>query len=194
MEICFATNNLGKLNEIIGITQGKFKILSLKDIGCLEELPENQLTISGNSHEKAEYIWKKFGVNCFADDTGLLVKALGREPGVYSARYAGPACNAEDNMDLLLEKLKMHKDRTAYFVTVITLVLDGVYHSFEGKVEGSILSERQGIKGFGYDPIFVPTGYDRSFANFTMEEKNQISHRGIAVRKLADFLLKLNHG
>ena len=193
MEICFATNNEGKRKEILEITKEHCKILNLKDIGCEEELPENQNTLEGNSREKAFYVWKNYGVSCFADDTGLEVFALHGEPGVYSARYAGPECKASDNIDLLLKNLQGIEDRRAAFRTVITLIIAGEEFQFEGKVEGRITEKREGTGGFGYDPIFVPEGHLQSFANIPLAEKNNISHRGIAVRKLTSFLLSRYH-
>ena len=190
MKLCFATNNKGKLQEIKALLDGKYDIVSLQEIGCQEELPETRDTIEGNSLQKAEYVWQHYKISCFADDTGLEVKALNGEPGVYSARYAGPDCSPEDNMILMLHKMTGQKDRSALFRTCITLILDGEIHQFEGNVKGEILQARQGEKGFGYDPIFKPEGHERSFAEMSMEEKNKISHRGKAVRTLADFLNK----
>jgi XTP/dITP diphosphohydrolase len=188
MDLCFATNNNGKLEEIRALLSARYKILSLSDIGCYEELPETQLTIEGNSRQKAEYIWNKYKVNCFADDTGLEVLALEGKPGVYSARYAGPACLAEDNMTKLLKEMNGLKDRRALFRTSITLILNGSLNQFEGTVKGEILTERRGSKGFGYDPVFMPSAYKLSFAELDMNEKNKISHRGKAVKVLVDFL------
>lgn len=189
-EICFATNNPNKLKEISQQLEGKFKVLGLKDIGCTEEIPEEQPTLEGNSQQKAAYIWDKYKVNCFADDTGLEVEALGGAPGVYSARYAGPQRNSEDNMALVLDNLKDKENRKAEFKTIITLVIDGVYEQFEGKVEGHITHTKTGEEGFGYDPIFQPLGYDKTFAQMSTSEKNEISHRGRAVKKLISFLRK----
>ena len=188
MNICFATNNEHKVREIDQLLGDHFKVLSLADIGCTEELPENQTTLAGNSEEKATYVHRHYRVNCFADDTGLEVDALQGQPGVYSARYAGPQRDSEDNMRLLLSKLSDKSDRSAQFRTVITLWLDEQMHQFEGTVRGQIASERSGSRGFGYDPLFIPEGYDRSFADMTAEEKNHISHRGRAVRQLVQFL------
>jgi XTP/dITP diphosphohydrolase len=188
MKLCFATNNKGKLQEVKALLDGKFEIVSLQEIGCHEELPETKDTIEGNSLQKADYVWQHYKVNCFADDTGLEVKALNGEPGVYSARYAGPDCSPEDNMILLLHKMTGQKDRTALFRSCITLILEGEIHQFEGIVKGEILLARQGDEGFGYDPIFKPEGYEKSFAEIAMEEKNKISHRGKAVRGLVEFL------
>lgn len=188
MNICFATNNSHKVQEINQLLGDRFRVLSLADIGCAEELPENQDTLAGNSQEKATYVYQRYRVNCFADDTGLEVDALAGQPGVYSARYAGPQRDSEDNMRLLLSELANKSDRSAQFRTVITLWLDAQMHRFEGIARGAIATERSGSQGFGYDPIFVPDGYDRSFAEMTAAEKNEISHRGQAVRKLVQFL------
>lgn len=188
IKICFASNNPKKLEEIRKILPERFELLSLKDIGCTAELPENSGTIEGNSHQKAEYVWEEFEVNCFADDTGLEVDALNGEPGVDSAFYAGFPRSDEKNVDKLLSSLQDEEERSARFRTVITLFLDGEDHQFEGVVEGEILKSRSGEGGFGYDPVFRPEGYQQSFAEMDMEEKNKISHRGIATRKLIAFL------
>ncbi|HWZ22397.1 MAG TPA: non-canonical purine NTP diphosphatase [Cytophagaceae bacterium] len=188
MKLCFATNNKNKIVEIKSILGDQFEILSLQEIGCNEELPETKDTIEGNSLQKAAYVWENYKVDCFSDDSGLEVLALNGEPGVYSAMYAGPACNAEDNMGLLLKKLEQKTDRSALFRTCITLIINGAVHSFEGTVKGTILKVRQGEKGFGYDPIFKPEGFDVSFAEMSREEKNSISHRGKAVKGLVGFL------
>lgn len=190
MKICFATNNPNKVQEIQQLLGEDFEIHSLKDIGCDEELAETQDTLEGNSVQKARYVHTHYGVNCFADDTGLEVSALGGAPGVYSARYAGPQRSSEDNMQKLLAELQDKEDRSAQFRTVITLMLDGAQHQFEGIVRGHIASQRAGEEGFGYDPLFVPEGYQQTFAQMDMQEKNQISHRGRAIRKLVDFLKK----
>lgn len=187
MEICFATNNENKLNEIRELLPD-FKILSLADIGHVGELPEDQKTLEGNSHQKAEFISKKYNVNCFSDDTGLEVFALDGEPGVYSARYAGVHHDSEANMKLLLEKLDGIKDRSAQFRTVITFIFDKKVKQFEGVVKGHILEEQRGEQGFGYDPIFIPKGFDKSFAQMTASEKNSVSHRGEAVKKLVKYI------
>ncbi|MCU0355463.1 MAG: non-canonical purine NTP diphosphatase [Cytophagales bacterium] len=186
--LCFATNNRHKIEEIAQLVEASFEIVSLADIGCHDELPENQDTLEGNAFEKAEYVWTKFGVSCFADDTGLEVMALDGDPGVYTARYAGPQRNADDNMNLLLQNLSGKSDRTARFRTCIALILNGERHLFEGVVKGRIAHERHGAGGFGYDPVFVPEGHIRTFAEMTLEEKGAISHRGEAVRKLVAFL------
>lgn len=188
MDICFATNNAHKVQEINQLLGGSFRVVSLVDIGCTEELSEDQDTLAGNSQQKATYVYRNYSVNCFADDTGLEVDSLDGKPGVYSARYAGPQRDSEDNMQLLLDKLADEPDRSAQFRTIITLWLDDQMHQFEGIVRGAIATERSGSQGFGYDPIFVPEGHTQSFATMTTEAKNQMSHRGQAVRKLVDFL------
>lgn len=188
MDLCFATNNKGKLAEIKALLGPPFTILSLEDIGCREELPETQPTIEGNSRQKAEHVWKHYKVNCFADDTGLEVFALNGAPGVISARYAGEKCSPDDNMNLLLKNMEKFQDRRARFRSCITLFMNGSISQFEGVVNGEILRERQGSMGFGYDPIFKPDGYRESFAELDMEVKNKISHRGRAVRALIQFL------
>ncbi|MFL5730584.1 MAG: non-canonical purine NTP diphosphatase [Cytophagaceae bacterium] len=188
MNLCFATNNAGKLKEIKALAGDQYTILSLSDIGCQEELPETQNTIEGNSKQKAEYVWNKYKVNCFADDTGLEVLALDGAPGVISARYAGENCTPEDNMVKLLREMNGLKDRRALFRTCITLILNGAVHQFEGVVRGEILKEKKGEKGFGYDPLFKPEGYQQSFAELSLEEKNLISHRARATKALIEFL------
>lgn len=187
-KLCFATNNKGKLEEIRRQLEGIFEVIGLAEIGCHEELPETTDTLEGNSLQKATYVWERYQVSCFADDTGLEVEALDGAPGVYSARFAGPACNAEDNMSLLLNKLKGVSNRNAKFRTCITLILEGTIRQFEGEVQGEILNQREGDKGFGYDPLFKPQGFPTSFARMTLDEKNKISHRGKAVTKLMSFL------
>lgn len=186
-EICFATNNRHKLEEIRKQIGDQYTILSLEDIGCQEEIPETQATVAGNSMQKAEYINVRYSVDVFADDTGLEVEALDGAPGVISSRYAGPNATNEENMDLLLKELEGVENRSARFRTVITLIIDNDLHQFEGIVEGKITQERMGEKGFGYDPIFVPEGHSVTFAQLSIEEKNQISHRGKAVKKMVDF-------
>ena len=191
MEICFATNNQNKIKEIENLLEGKVKLLGLADIGCDEELPETQKTLEGNSLQKAEYVCQKYAINCFADDTGLEVIALDGAPGVYSARYAGEERDSVKNMKLLLENLRDKENRNAQFRTVISLCMDGKVKQFEGVVKGSIAKDFKGDAGFGYDPIFIPVGYDQTFAEMSLTEKNKISHRGIAVRRLAEFLNKM---
>lgn len=191
MELCFATNNPHKLAEIQALLGPEFHLLTLADISCHEDIPEDQPTISGNSHQKAEYIWDKYGVNTFADDTGLEVTALNGEPGVHSARYAGPQRDAKDNMDLLWKRLSDQGSSLptpARFVTVITLVLDGAYQQFEGIVEGTIIDTKRGTHGFGYDPVFVPEGQTKTFAELSMTEKSLLSHRARAFTKLVAYL------
>lgn len=191
MELVFATNNQHKIKEISPLINGSFRLLSLNDIKCFEEIPETSETIAGNASQKSQYIWKKFSINCFADDTGLEIEALNGEPGVYSARYAGKTCSFQDNIDKVLDKMQGESNRKARFRTVISLIIDGNELQFEGIVNGTILTEKKGVDGFGYDPIFQPEGYDITFAEMTLEEKNLISHRGIATRKLVDILNKL---
>lgn len=188
MKLCFATNNAHKLQEVQALLGDHFTLVTLNDIGCTEEIPETRHTIEGNSLQKAEYVWENFGVNCFADDTGLEVTALDGEPGVRSARYAGLQRNANDNMDLLIEKLSSQTNPEARFKTVITLVIDGKYTQFEGTVYGTIILEKRGTHGFGYDPIFLPQGYNRTFGEMTMVEKSQLSHRANAFTQLVNFL------
>lgn len=188
IKICFATNNKNKLQEIREILVNEAEILSLEDINCHEELPETQPTIEGNSLQKAQYVFDKYGINCFADDTGLLVEALDGAPGVYSARYAGEPSNGENNMKLLLQNLEGIENRKAHFKTVITYISAKETVQFEGIVNGNIATAKKGEKGFGYDPIFVPEGFTQSFAELSSEEKNKISHRGIATRKLVEYL------
>ncbi|WP_372935068.1 non-canonical purine NTP diphosphatase [Mariniphaga sediminis] len=188
MELVFATNNKHKLEELQAILGDHFKLLSLDDIGCLEEIPEEQPTLEGNASQKALHVYQKYGYSCFADDTGLEIEALNGEPGVFSARYAGEDKNPEANMAKVLHKLTKIKNRKARFRTVISLIINGDEKQFEGIVDGEILEKKQGRAGFGYDPIFKPVGYDLSFAEMDMEEKNRISHRGRAVEKLVKYL------
>ena len=189
-ELVFATNNEHKLRELREIAGEKFRILSLKDMNCFDDIPETEPTIKGNALIKANYIKDKYGYDCFADDTGLEVEALGGEPGVYSARYAGEDCDSEKNIDKILAKLKNESNRKARFITYIALILEGNTHIFEGEVQGEILTERHGEGGFGYDPVFKPVESENSFAEMLPEEKNAISHRGRAVQKLLKFLLE----
>lgn len=192
MEICFATNNQHKIYEMGALLGPFFQIKGLKDIGCFEELAETQLTIEGNSLQKAKYVYDHYQVSCFADDTGLEVEALNGEPGVFSARYAGDHKNNDDNISLLLQKLQNSDNRSARFKTVITLVQPEGITSFEGIVEGKILHSKQGEKGFGYDSVFQPKGFDLTFAQMDLQQKNLISHRAIAVKKLINFLTQTN--
>lgn len=191
MQLVFATNNQNKIKEINHLLKDKFNLLGLKDIGCLEEIPETAPTIEGNASQKSFYVFEKYQRNCFADDTGLEIEALDGRPGVLSARYAGEAKDANANMDKILHEMKGITNRKALFKTVISLVIDGKETRFEGVVEGVILMEKQGSKGFGYDPIFMPIGHQRSFAQMDIVEKNKISHRAIAVNKLVEYLTAL---
>ena len=194
MKICLATNNPNKLEEIKHTLGEGYDILSLEDIGHFGELPENQKTLEGNSLEKAEYIYKTYEVDCIADDTGLEVFALDGAPGVYSARYAGEGKKAEDNINLLLKNMEDIDDRRAQFRTIITIIRNGKTRQFEGRILGKITKERSGSQGFGYDPVFIPKGYDQTFADMAFSEKNKISHRAQAIEKLHKFLLKkLDH-
>lgn len=189
-EIVFATNNAHKLRELREITAGVLTVLSLNDIGCHEDIPETATTIEGNAIIKANFIKDRYGYDCFADDTGLEVVALGGAPGVYSARYAGDDCNSENNIDKLLAELANATSRDARFRTAIALRIDDNEWLFEGEVQGKITTERHGSGGFGYDSVFAPIEADgRSFAEMTADEKNAISHRGRATAKLVDFLL-----
>lgn len=191
MKLVFATNNLNKLKEVQSLIPEHIQLLSLKDIGCFEDVPETQLTIKGNAIQKAEYIKEHYGFDCFADDTGLEVEALDNEPGVFSARYAGEQRDANDNMDLVLNNLKDKTNRDSQFKTVVALHLDNNLETFTGICKGEITTTKHGEGGFGYDPIFKANGYDKTFAEISLEEKNTIGHRGKAVRLLVDFLNKL---
>lgn len=188
MKLVFATNNQHKLEEVQKILGTHFELLSLADIGCYEDIPETAPTLEGNASQKSHYVFEKYGFDCFADDTGLEVGALNGQPGVYSARYAGPQRSSADNMKLLLLKMDKIKQRNARFRTVVSLIISGKEILFEGIVNGQILSTPQGDEGFGYDPVFQPDGYDVSFAQMSMDEKNSISHRGRAIEKLTDYL------
>jgi XTP/dITP diphosphohydrolase len=188
MTLVFATGNQNKVKEIQALIPASIKLLGLNDINCNEEIPETQATIEGNAAQKAFYVFEKYHHNCFADDTGLEIDALNGRPGVMSARYAGEAKDADANMDKILKELQNESNRSARFKTVISLVVNGEEMQFEGVVEGTILKEKHGSKGFGYDPIFLPNGSDRSFAEMDVAEKNEISHRGLAVKKLVKYL------
>lgn len=189
MKICFASNNAHKLQEIQQLLGQPFEITSLSDLGCTEELPEEQDTLEGNALQKASYVWDRYKIMCFADDTGLEVEALDNEPGVYSARYAGSQRDNQANMQKVLEGLAGKENRKARFRTSIALILEeGGQHLFDGIVEGHIIETPRGTLGFGYDPIFVPEGHDRTFAEMSSQEKNEISHRGRAVQQLVSFL------
>lgn len=187
-KLVFATNNKHKLAEIRQIVPKGYEVQGLEDIGCYSDIPETAETLEGNADLKSFYVYKNFKLNCFADDTGLEVEALGGRPGVYSARYAGEDGNAEKNIDKLLKELANTKNRKARFRTVISLIIDGHSHHFEGIVKGEIIEHRRGKDGFGYDPVFVPDGYAQSFAEMSADSKNSISHRGKATRKLINFL------
>lgn len=191
MQLVFATNNLNKLKEVQSLIPDHFKLLSLKDIGCFEDVPETQLTIEGNAIQKAEYIKEQYGFDCFADDTGLEVESLNKEPGVFSARYAGEQRDANDNMNKLLQNLEGKPNRSAQFKTVIALHLNNKLETFTGICKGEITETKQGNQGFGYDPIFKAEGYDKTFAEISLEEKNKIGHRGKAVKQLVLFLNEL---
>jgi len=188
-KLVFATNNAHKLAEVRSILEPQFKIISLEDLNCTDDIPETAQTLDGNALLKATWIHTKFGMDCFADDTGLEVDALGGEPGVYSARYAGEENNSYNNMSKVLTLLGDDTNRKARFRTVIALIQDKKNLFFEGRIEGDIALIPRGESGFGYDPIFVPQGYLLSFAQLSAEEKNQISHRALALHKLMDFLL-----
>ena len=190
MRICFATNNQHKIEEVWHLLSPDFFLLSLHDIGCFEELEESKTTLEGNSLQKAQYVFDKYNVPCFADDSGLEVEALNGAPGVYSARYAGPQRSSDDNIRLLLDSMRDKSNRKACFRTIITLV--GIKSSpvvFEGRVDGTITTERRGNGGFGYDPVFIPVNHSLTFAEIELSEKNKLSHRAIAISKLSKFLL-----
>jgi len=190
-KIVFATNNKHKLDEIRKISEGKLEILSLNDINCRTDIPETGTTLEENALIKARFVKDNFGYDCFADDTGLEVKALDGAPGVYSARYAGEDCRAEDNIRKLLTNLEGISDRRAAFRTVIALLISDEQYFFEGAIHGKIIDEKRGESGFGYDPVFVPDGYEQTFAELGEDIKNNISHRAIATTKLIRFLLKM---
>ena len=189
-KIVFATGNPNKLKEINSAINS-FEIIGLKDLGITEEVPETGDTLKKNALQKAKYVYDKTGLDCFSDDTGLEIEALNYRPGVYSAMYAGPDCNAENNMRKVLRELEETPNRTAQFKTVIALILQGKEYFFEGVVKGEILKDKTGKDGFGYDPIFRPLGYKESFAEMSIAQKNEISHRGLAVKKLVKFLASL---
>ena len=191
MKLVFATNNKHKLQEVRDILGDRVEVLSLSDINCHDDIPETADTLQGNAIMKAQYIYEKFGVDCFADDTGLEVEALNGEPGVYSARYAGNGHDSEANMNKLLQNLTGENNRRAQFRTVIALIIKGEENTFDGIVKGEITEEKRGDSGFGYDPIFIPEGFSKSFAQMTNEEKNSISHRFRATEKLNDYLKKI---
>jgi XTP/dITP diphosphohydrolase len=187
-QLVFATNNAHKLRELGEILRGEFKLLSLSDISCTDDIPETGNTLEANASQKSFYIWDRYLTDCFSDDSGLEIEVLDNEPGVRSARYAGEGRNSEDNIDKVLSNLVGKQNRKACFRCVISLVIRGVEYLFEGRVDGQILHERHGTDGFGYDPVFCPDGYVQSFAEMEAGLKNSISHRGRAVQKLVRFL------
>jgi len=188
--LVFATNNIHKFGEIEHLLINSVNLLKLDDIGFTDEIPETQFTIEGNAAQKAFYIYERYGLGCFADDTGLEISSLNGEPGVFSARYAGNGCTFSDNIELVLKKMNGKVDRNAVFRTVIALVEKGKLTLFEGKIEGTITLNKKGLSGFGYDPIFQPKGFKKTFAEMTLKEKNEISHRAIAINHLIDYLKK----
>ena len=193
MKLVFATNNPNKLSELQALVPQGIEVLSLNKISCNEELPETNPTLEENALQKAKYVYQNYGLNCFADDTGLEIEALGGAPGVYSARYAGADCKAEDNINKVLTKLEFKENRNAKFRTVIALIINGKENLFKGECLGKITKNKSGDKGFGYDPIFIPETYDITFAQMSKQEKGAISHRGKAVEKLVDYLAMNMH-
>jgi len=187
MKICFATNNKHKIEEISKVLDGKVQLLSLADIGCTEELPETGDTIEANSLQKAQYVYEKYNESCFADDSGLEIDAIYGKPGVDSAHYSGSR-NDQANIELVISELSNHSNRLANFKTVITLAHEGKFTQFTGIIKGTITLEMKGNNGFGYDPIFIPDGYAKTFAEMPLELKNSISHRALATKRLVDFL------
>lgn len=187
-QLVFATNNEHKLRELREILNGEFSLLSLNDISCSEDIPETGDTLEANASQKSFYIWDRYNIDCFSDDTGLEVAALNNEPGVRSARYAGEGRNSDDNVTKVLQSLEGNTNRKACFRCIISLIINGKEYFFEGRVDGEILAERRGAAGFGYDPVFCPDGYTQSFAEMDAVLKNSMSHRGRAVKKLVRFL------
>lgn len=187
-KLVFASANQNKIKEIKSILPAGFELVTLDELGFHEEIPETSPTISGNAIQKTTFLNDKIALDCFSDDTGLIIPALNDEPGVYSARYAGPQRNADDNMDLVLEKLAEKNDRSAYFMTTIALWYEGELHLFEGKVTGEIITTKKGEQGFGYDPIFIPENQGKTFAEMTLAEKSKFSHRARAFEKMIAFL------
>jgi XTP/dITP diphosphohydrolase len=188
MKLCFATNNKHKLEEVAKAVSTNFDVVSLEELSVFDELPETQNTLEGNALQKAQFLFDKLNIPCFADDTGLEVESLNGAPGVFSARYAGPQCNSDNNIDLLLKNLENSANRKARFRTIIALVGLGETCLFEGFIEGEIIKARRGIQGFGYDPVFRPDGCEKTFAEMSVDEKNKLSHRAIAVQKLIVYL------
>lgn len=193
MKLLFASSNEHKIAEIKAILPHGLQLISLKEIQFHDEIPETADTIAENAVQKATFLADKMHIPCFADDTGLVIPSLNGEPGVYSARYAGSQRNAHDNMDLVLEKLNGQSDRKAYFTTVIALYINHKVHLFEGRIDGTIITEKRGDNGFGYDPIFVPEGSDKTFAEMTADEKNEVSHRGRSLAKMTEYLKRVIH-
>ena len=191
MELVFATHNRHKLQEAVAIAGASCVVFGLDHVSCFDEIPETADTLIGNAKQKAEYVYQKYQVNCFADDTGLEVEALDGRPGVYSARYAGEHCSFADNVNKLLHEMQGKTNRRACFKTVVALILDGEAHFFEGRVDGTIIESPRGGEGFGYDPVFMPDGFNVSFAQMSDFDKNAISHRGRAIRKMMTFLQTL---
>jgi XTP/dITP diphosphohydrolase len=191
MKLVFATNNSNKIKELKTLIGNSIELMSLEDIDCLEEIPETSDTIAGNALQKAKYVFDNYGYNCFADDTGLEIESLNGEPGIYSARYAGKIKSAEQNIEKVLKKLENVKNRNAQFKTVIALIIDKKETLFEGIAKGEITQIKSGSEGFGYDPIFKPQGYNNTFSEMSIDEKNKISHRGKAVKKLTEYLSSL---
>ncbi|MCB0380009.1 MAG: non-canonical purine NTP diphosphatase [Flavobacteriales bacterium] len=192
LKLVFATNNKNKIKEIKHLIGNSIELLSLEDIGCVEDIPETSDTIQGNAIQKAKYVYDNYGYNCFADDTGLEIDELNGEPGIYSARYAGEQRNSEDNMNKVLEKLNDATNRNAQFKTVIALIINGEISCFEGIVKGEMTRVRSGEEGFGYDPIFKPKGYDITYSEMNLELKNKISHRALATHQLIEHLQKMS--
>lgn len=192
MKIVFATNNKHKVKEIKDLLPSDIEVLTLKEIGCFEEIEETEETLEGNARIKSDHVKNNYGYDCFADDTGLEVEELGGRPGVYSARYAGESASFEDNVNKLLATLEGASNRKARFRTVISLIINGKQHYFEGICEGKIETTAKGIEGFGYDPIFTPDGYNITFAEMDLSTKGKISHRGLAVKKLIEFLKNMH--
>lgn len=190
MKLCFATNNPHKLEEVADLLGAEFELLTLRDVGCTDDIPETGDTLEANSLLKAQYVWERYGIPCFADDSGLEVEALGGAPGVYSARFAGQHGNHLANNLLLLQKLEGQTNRSAQFRAVVTLIQDATPQQFEGVVRGRIRHQMSGAEGFGYDPVFEPEGFDRTFAEMTLAEKNTLSHRARAMAALCNFLKK----
>ncbi|NKI32611.1 non-canonical purine NTP diphosphatase [Croceivirga thetidis] len=190
MKLVFATHNKNKFEEVRKLVPNHIELLSLTDIDCFEEISETGETLQENAKIKSDFVRKNYGLDCFSDDTGLLVDALNGEPGVYSARYAGPSKSAEANMEKILNKMGLLENRSARFETVISLHFQGIHHFFTGTVDGKIIKEKRGENGFGYDPIFMPNGYLETFAELPLEIKNKIGHRGKAMAQLMDYLKK----